>query len=346
MKRIAFSLVIVFMALTSVLFADDKKLFTIRMPTQTGFNEFDVADELGYFKEEGLQLKYIGIIPDTGRAIQACITNNNDVFTDHPNSVVKAKLAGVKVIIISPGMVDHPVLNHMNYFVKADGSFQTADDIRKKPIKVAVSGINSCTDLIALEWARINNVPTDNLQFVIMPDDQQEQALKQGLIDLADLHPPFIKKIQIDGGAKSLFNSWQVVGSPAGGSSIRGVSEKFAKEHPNELKGFVKSLIRAHHWINANQQEAIKIIAKRLGQDPAKMTTFFYDENDWIQDSYIQAWISAMERQKQIENGKIKPSDIYTNAFNPYWLNRDKSKNASYKDKNLEAIEKQKSNKT
>jgi sulfonate transport system substrate-binding protein len=344
MKRM---LILIMITVFNVLLsADDKELFTIRIPTQTGFNEFDIADELGYFKEEGLQIKYIGLINDSGKAIQATVTDNSDVFTGHPNTVVKAKLAGVKVIIVAPGMVDHPVLNHMNYFVKDGGAFQAADDIRKKPVKFAVSGINSCTDLIALEWARINKVPAENLQFVIMPDDQQEQALKQGLVDIIDLHPPFIKKMQMDGGAKTIFTSWEVVGTPAGGSSIRGFAEKFVKAHPKEVGGFIRAIVRAHHWINANQDEAIKILSKRLGQDPAKMTTFWYDENDWVLDSFMQAWISAMERQNQIEKGKVKPSDIYTNEYNPYWLTRNKLKDVeNSKDKNIAVIEKQLKNK-
>jgi sulfonate transport system substrate-binding protein len=340
MKRI-YGLFLLFIVLTiTTAFSEEKKLFEIRLQTMTGFNEYDVADALGYFKDEGLAIKYIGIIADAGKAIQATITGDSDLFQNHPNTVIKAILAGVKIKITSPGMVDNPEFIHMGYFVKDGGNFQTAEDVKKKPVKFAVSSINSCTDLLALEWARINKVPKDNLIFVIMPDAEQEQALKQGLVDIVDLHPPFIKKIQINGGARKLFSSWDVTGSPGGGASIRGFSEKFIKAHPKEVAGFTRALVRAHHWINSHQKEAIDIVAKKYGWDPAKMTTFWYDENDWVLDSYMQSWIDAMVRQGQLDKGQIKPSGIYTNAYNPYYINRNKLKETeNKKDKNLEVYQ-------
>ncbi|MCX7923554.1 MAG: ABC transporter substrate-binding protein [Clostridia bacterium] len=297
---------------------NSKELFTIRIPTQTSFNEFYIADELGYFKEEGIQTKYIGVLK-AGEDIAAALSGSSDLFTGHPNTVVKAVLGGAKIKIVSPGMVDDSKFVHMNYFVKEGGSIKSAKDFLNKKVKVAVSGLNSCTDLIVLEWLSQNNIPKEQVEFVIMPDKEQEQALKQGLVDLAVLHPPWIKKAQLDGGLVSLFTSYDVVKGPEGGSSIRGFSEKFINKHPEQVKGFVRAIIKAHKWINQNQQEAIKIIARKMEIDPEKVSCFVYDSNEYVQESYINRWLDLMIKHGQLEKGRIKAQDIYTNEYNPYY---------------------------
>lgn len=302
--------------------SDGKKLFVLRMPTQTGFNEFDIADELGYFKEEGIQLKYTGLLHDTTE-VQSVLTNNNDVFTNHPSSVVRARLAGAKIKIVAPGMVDNAKLVHMDYIVKEDGPIKNVQDVKNiiktRKIKWAVSSTDTCTDIIASEWAKQNGInPKNDINFVVMPDDQQEQSVKQGIVDIGCLHPPFIKKAQNDGGTKSLFTSFDVVKGPAGGSSIRGFSEKFIKEHPEVVTGFIKAIDKAHHWINANPDKAIQIIAKRLNMKPENVNTFYYDETDYVQKEYIQTWINMMVDTGSLEKDKVKAEDLYTNALNPY----------------------------
>ena len=37
-----------------------------------------------------------------------------------------------------------------------------------------------------------------------------------------------------------------------------------------------------------------------------------------ITDTEISTWIDWLTRNGELEEGKLKPSDIYTNEFNPY----------------------------
>lgn len=297
---------------------EKKELFKLKVPTQTSATEILVADELGYYKEEGIEIEDIGVLK-SGEDIAATLTGSNDVFTGHPNTVAKAILGGAKVKIVAAGMVDNPVNFHMGYFVKTDGPIQSAQDFLKKKVKVAVSGLNSCTDLLVLEWLSQNNIPKEQVEFTVMPDSQQEQALSQGLVDLAVLHPPFILKAKSDPKVKLLFTSWDIVKNPASGTSIRGFSEKFINEHPDVVTGFIRASAKARKWINANQEEAIKIFAKRMDVDPSKVSLFYFDDNDYIQESYIKTWLDLMIKHGQLQEGQIKVTDIYTNDYNPYY---------------------------
>jgi ABC-type nitrate/sulfonate/bicarbonate transport system substrate-binding protein len=299
--------------------ASEKKLFTIKMPTQTGFNETDIAIALGYFKEEGIQIEYTGVLQAGTSSVQTVIAGANDVFDGHPSVIAKAVLAGAKIKIVSPGMVDNGKFVHMDYMVKADGPIKSSADVKNRKVKVAVSGTGSSGDLIALEWARKNGVPAENLEFVLMPEAQQQQALAQGLVDIVNLHPASYKLAHTSGQFKTLFTSWEVVGSPAAGSSIRGFSEKFIKENPEVVKGYIRALYKAHQYINNNQEEAIKIVAKAIDKKPEDLATFWYDEKAEIQDSYIQAWLDLMVTHGQLtadQAKKIKATDLYSNEYN------------------------------
>ncbi|MBM7865602.1 ABC transporter substrate-binding protein [Heliobacterium gestii] len=296
-------------------------LFKIRVQSQTGFNEFWVAEELGYLKEEGIQLEYVGLL-GASQAVAAILSGDNDLFMNHPDTIVRAILSGAKLKITTPGILDSQEFPHMVYFTKEGSGIRSPHDLAGK--KVGVSSVKSCPDLVFTEWLRQNHLPKDAVEFVVMPDKQQEQALKQGLIDVATLHPPWIKRAQKNGGVTMLTNSFEVVKSPAGGSSVRGFSEKFIQEHPDIVIKFNRAMAKARKWINQNRKEAEAIVAQRLGIKPEDCSSFYFDENDWVKEEYVQAWLDMMIRNGELEEGKIQAKDLYTNEYNPYYVEAKK----------------------
>ena len=202
------------------------------------------------------------------KEVESVVAGSTDVFTNHANTVVKYILGGAKIKIVAPGMVDNPNFHHMDYLVSANGP-KTPQDLLKRKYKVAVDGLDSCPDLILYKWLEEHNIPKSQVDVVVLPDPQNEQALKQGLVDIACFHPPYNKKALADGFVE-LFSSYDVAQGPAGGASIRGFSDKFIQEHPDIVAAFTRAIIRAHHWINSHQDQAIQIIAKRLKVKPGE----------------------------------------------------------------------------
>lgn len=292
-----------------------KEPFTLKVATSTSFDDITIGDELGYFKEEGIQIQYTGIIKAGVSSIQTVLGGENDVFTGHPNQIAKAVIAGAKVKAVATGIEDNEKFNHMNYIVKSDGPIQSAKDLLNKKVKVGVAATNSCQDLIAIEWAKQNNIPLENLEFILMPDTQQEQSLKQGLIDIANLHPAYYKKAYNDGGVKLLFSSYEVVKTAAGGSSISGFSEKFIKEHPEVVQAYIRVINKTNKWINSHQDEAIKITANKLGFKPEDVAAFWFSEYPGVKESDVQFWIDLMVKNNIIKDGDIKATDLFTNEY-------------------------------
>jgi hypothetical protein len=43
-----------------------------------------------------------------------------------------------------------------------------------------------------------------------------------------------------------------------------------------------------------------------------------------IKDKELQIWIDWLVKDGLLKAGQVKPTDLYTNAFNPYFTNADK----------------------
>lgn len=295
----------------------DGDLFTIRVITQTGFNELNVADELGYFEEEGIKLEYIGTLGKGVTEYQLIEQGQLDAFTSgHPPNVAQARLAGVKAKAVAPGMVDNEEFPHVRYLVQDSSPLQSLDDITNE--KVAITSIGACTDGYVKYYLQSKGLSYKNIEWVTLSTaGQQEQSLAQGQIEVATSHPPFAGKALSAGGVREIGTSWDIFESPGAGLSVRGFSEEFIEKYPEVVQGFVNAMYKARIWINSNQEEAIEIVAKYLNLEPGDLSTFWYDENKNITPDYIDQWFEISESIDLWEKGDVLPEDTYTNKFIP-----------------------------
>ncbi len=297
--------------------AGEEDLFTLRVITQTGFNELNVADELGFFKEEGIQLTYIGTLGKGITEFQLIEQGEIDAFTgSHPPNVAQARLAGVKVKAVAPGMVDNEEFPHVRYLVQEDSRIQFLDDLSGQ--KVSISGISACTDGYIKYYLKKQGLPSENIEWVTLSTGgQQEQSLMQGQVAVTTSHPPYAGKALAAGGVREIATSWDIFKSPGAGLSVRGFHEDFINEHPKVVQGFVNAMYKARVWINANQQKALEIVAKYLKLEPEDMSIFWYDENRNITPGYIDQWFEIAESIELWKAGDIEPEEVYINDFIP-----------------------------
>jgi ABC-type nitrate/sulfonate/bicarbonate transport system substrate-binding protein len=293
-------------------------LFILKLPFSTVFNEFVVADERGYFKEEGIKAEFVGMVEGLS-VYQLLAQGVLDVADGHPNSVAQSRLAGVKVKAVIPGMVDSPQYPHVRYIAREDGPVKSLNDIVGK--KVGITGFGSCVDGYLKYYLDERGIEGE-VEWVVLPTGgQPEQALTQGRIDLTTSHPPFGHIAILAGGNKQIASSWDILHSPGAGLSIRAFTEEFIEKYPEVTRGFAKAMYRARVWINANMAEAVYLVSDILGVDTASVDVewdgFWYEETPIIQPEYIQIWFDLCEKLGYWNHGDINPEDIYTNEFAP-----------------------------
>lgn len=301
--------------------------FELKTPTFTGYNEFIIADLKGFFKEVNIKPVYTGVLAQGSNLAQSVIKGDNDLFgSGHPTNIAVARKAGAKIKIVLHSMVDSPDNDklHMTWLVKDNGKINSPADLVGK--KIAVGSLGGCVELLNAEFLSQNNLPKDKVEVVVMKDQLQEQALKQGIIDVAVVHPPYNVKAENAGGVKILTSSWDI-GSKAGngeigGLAVRAFSEDFINKHPDVIKAYIVADLKAQHWINAHYEESLKLEADYLQIPIEDMAGNIYPDQWWVKSDQIQWWIDTAYKNKLAgfeTPGEIKADDLFTNEFNPYY---------------------------
>ncbi|MDR2357895.1 MAG: ABC transporter substrate-binding protein [Oscillospiraceae bacterium] len=295
----------------------DGELFELKAFTPSTFMEFTIADEMGFFRDAGIAIKYVGSQPTGVTDLQLIEQGVIDVsYSGHPSVVALGRISGIKVKMIAPGMVDAPDNPHVTYLVAKDSPLQTLDDIVGR--KVAISGTGICTDGYLKYYLQQNGLDPDSVEFVTLPQaGQQELAVTQGIVDVTTSHTPHAAIALETGEVRKLGISWDIFGSPGAGLGARSLPEWIIDDHPDVAQGFVDAMYRARLWSNANPTEAQNLMAAVLGLEEGDVLALVQDENKTIDPEYIEPWVTLAEDVGIIEPGAITPEEIYTNEFVP-----------------------------
>jgi len=292
-------------------------LYVLRAFKPTTFMEFTIADELGFFEDAGIKIDYVGSLPSGVTDYQMIQQGEIDVsYSGHPAGVAQARLAGIQVTMIAPGMVDNENNPHVTYLVDKDSDIQSLKDIAGATIGIAGTGV--CTDGYLKYYALENGIDPDSLTFVNMPTGgQPEQSVLQGLIDVTDSHTPYAGIAEATGEYRVIGTTWDIFQNPAAGLGARCLPDWIIEDYPQVAQGFVDAMYRARQWSNANPTEASNLVAAVLGLDSGDVKVLVQDSDKNIEPSYIDLWFQIAEQIGLWEDGDINPSDIYTNAFVP-----------------------------
>src|SRR5262245_5360516 len=293
-----------------------------------------IAEQLGYFKEEGLTL-VISDFAGGSQALRAVVGGSADVVSgayEHtlhmqprgqflqcfvqqgraPQiaigiSTAKAKtykspkdLKGLKVGVSAPGSSTHMIVN---YFISRDGL---------KPSDISVVGVGLGATAIT--------------------------ALKSGQIDAVSNTDPVMTKLEQDGDVKiiadtrTLKGTEQVLGGPMPAGCLYAPVD-FIKKNPNTVQALTNAIVRADKWIHtASPQELLRTVPEAyvLG-DPALYLFSFNKVKEAISTDGTISDAGAKTALRVIPsfNPEVKANEIkldltYTNEF-------VKKANAKYK---------------
>ncbi len=274
-----------------------------------------VADLKGFFAEEGLKIVYTG---DTqpAQAIPSVLNGNNDVGDAHPNTLAVAIAGGaaIKGVVkagIDPTPDKDPKLRHMIWYVnpKVNPDIHTFADLNKLSGQLKFSTItnNICADFLANNIADKQGVPRDKIEWVSMPDVQAVQALKQGLVTVAGVHPPYYKSMD-DAGMVKIADSLDAGFGVGGGVGYYYFNNNFIAKNPDIVKRFARAISKAQKWANDNPEEARKITEDWI-HVPVNATHYYAVDTE-ISEDLVVPWIEDLEKTGVIPKGKVKVSDL------------------------------------
>lgn len=289
--------------------------FVIRYANVQWFDPVYVADEKGWFAEEGLQIRWVGEIP-AAQLVPSVASKSIDFANRHTPLVLTALAGGAKLKIVAAGARTTPERPHMKYLVLPSSGIQSVKDFKSR--KIGINSFGACSEYVLKEYLKRNGLDKE-VEFVIIPDPNQEQVLQQGLIDVGVLHSPYYEKVVKTGAAREVFNDY-IVDDGISGMLPYFTHQDLIQDHPDVVRKFIKVLTRASEWTNEHHEEAGQIFAKRRGLDPAYAGSWEYYKNEIIpNDAPVQWWIDLLVREGKLREGQILARNVYTNDFNPYF---------------------------
>ncbi|HEY6009724.1 MAG TPA: ABC transporter substrate-binding protein [Geobacteraceae bacterium] len=278
----------------------------------TGVYPFYIADDLGFFAQEGIKPQFVGVVPPP-QLVAAVIAGRLDVGGAHVNRTIAGINAGAKIKAVVASTETTREQPHMVFVVPSNSPIRTAQDLIGK--RVAIMAYGGCNEYTPYEWMRKNGIasPKGKLKIVVVPPGKEIDAVKHGDADVAGAHINPADVPRKGNNLRILFTDFDVWGTQ-GGATPNYFSEKFIKEKPDVVRRFVKAMGKTLNWINDNPEKAIAVFAKRVKVDPSTVKVNHYAPNGVIQEDTVKLWIDLLTDYGEIKPG-IKPADIYSTAF-------------------------------
>jgi ABC-type nitrate/sulfonate/bicarbonate transport system substrate-binding protein len=305
------------------------KRYTLKLVRPIQFNEAIFAEKQGFFDEVGIDVEYIGALPQGVSLAQAVQTGLVDVFgSGHTTNIALARQAGVKLKIVNAGTLDSPdfTQTHMTWFVREDSDIKTAADIKGKTL--ALASLGGCEELWTIVFLQQNGLTRQDIEIVVINRPiAVEQAIRQGQVDIGILHGPNNRIAYEAGGLRILTKSYEIAAGAGDGTlsavGVRAFTEEFIAEHPAVVKAYLAAENRAQAWANANYEQALADAAEFLEVDYSLIAGYPYTTSQWVEGEKIAFWVKTAEDNKFTgfeTPGAVKAEDLYTNDYNPFFL--------------------------
>jgi NitT/TauT family transport system substrate-binding protein len=225
---------------------------------------FPIAQDRGYMKEEGIDLKTV--FTEATPGIQAMVAGSIE-FTNSGTSALVALSRGsapLKVVLATNDQVLQWLITRPN--------ISSAKDLKGK--KIATTGVAAVGTFMLKQIITKNGLDgLKDVNYIDPGPNNQLTALLSGVVDAAVLGPDQ-RIIALDNGMKELFyfgkeikNSWGTLAT----------SDRVIKERPKMLAGFIKASIKALRWIRQDRDGAVAALVKFSGADRGQSARVYDD---------------------------------------------------------------------
>ena len=298
---------------------------TMAMPfiPSVQFAHFYLADQKGYYAEEGLSVEFdYNYETDV---VQRVAQGTLEFGLASVDSVLLSRAQGLSVVMVATNSQQFPVV----FFSKAEQNIATPEDLRGKSVGIPGRFGASYIGLLALLYA--NDIEESELdiqeigfsQVAAVTEDRVQVAAGYG-----NNEPLRLEQEGID------LNVIRVADSFPLGSDGLVASEDLIAEEPDVVRSFVRATLRAKQEVIDNPDEAFEISLEyipelqaaseegKLSERAVMEETFIYWQDDATATEglgYINAesWEATLTflRDSELLQGDVDISSAYTDAF-------------------------------
>jgi len=234
-----------------------------------------VAEEKGFFKDEGIQYEAT-VIATSNQLVDAIVAGNLDCYIESSAVPVLAvelqshgKLKVFSVSEITPQAPFDALL------VKEDSPIKTLSDLSGK--KIGVFPGSTATSLLK-KYLKDNGVDVSSITFIPLPPANQLTALIEGSIDALHAYEPTTAIAMSKGGIRQIYGSVYAAMLSPNPQGVAAISAAFVEKHPNTAARIISAFEHAMVYMKEHDAETRQILAKKMGlsEDVAKRCVFLY----------------------------------------------------------------------
>ncbi len=216
-----------------------------------------IADEKGYFKEEGLEVE-TDLYPSGRGALDAVCRGEAQVATvaDIAFSAKALEDPAIRVLASIGTTVGSQIV------ARGDRNIQHPSDLREK--RVGFSS-NTVSDYFLHAFLMTENIPIKDITAVDIPPARQVEAVVNGDVDAVSAFEIFAFEAKKRLGKNAV--SWDSQNNLSYHWLL--AAEESVTRSPEPLKRLLKALIKAEDFNLANEEETKRIIARKWGLNPA-----------------------------------------------------------------------------
>lgn len=293
-----------------------------------------VAEQLGYFKDEGLQVE-ISDFAGGAKALQAMVGGSADVVSGAYEHTINMQAKNQPIVaFVLQGRAPQIVLAANN---KTMPNYKSIADLKGKKIGVTAPG-SSTSIMASFVLAKAGLKPTDVSFIGVGAAAGALSAIRSGQIDaIANLDPVIAmleqkNEIKTIADTRTLKDTNDVFGGPMPAATLY-APEAFIKKYPNTTQALTNAMVRALKWIQkAGPSDIIKAVPESyLLGDRALYIAAFLKVREAISPDGVfpdagpaTALRTLQAFEPDLASKKIDLSRTYTNDF-------AKKANAKYK---------------
>lgn len=218
-----------------------------------------VAEEKGYFSQEGLQVEVI-VTGDSGRQLDGLVQGTYDITHQAADHFIRAVEQGNEVFVFMT--ISRPIFDFV-----VNRAIRSIGDLKGKTI--ALDRPTTGYWLLFRKVFAENGLPPQDYQLLphLGGAENRFLAVKEGRAQGTFLNPPLSLEA-VSGGLRRLMNLSEHFPDFPGSSG--GARRDWAKQHEQSLVAYLRAYIRAVEWLldTAHREEALAIFAKRVKIDP------------------------------------------------------------------------------
>jgi len=271
-----------------------------------------IASRKGLFEQEGVHVEFVGAFTSGPSTIQAAATGDLDAGHSAISGIINAVNSGIEIIGIADSQTEFEDAPLMQWFVLDTSGISVPADLRQK--KIGVNSLSGSFYYTVLIYLSNHGLSKDDVQFVVMPHNIQEQALRSHQIDVAGIIDPYSVHAQRDGGVRVLFRAVDVLGEIQFSHVF--FRKEYITQHPDTVRRFVRAYTRAIDFMREKPEEASALMGDAIGVSAQLVGTHRYKSNASVDLNDVQFWIDMMRKQGELtDGGKLTPTDVATTTF-------------------------------